>query len=267
MKSIKLCVFDIDGTLLSIGSDVIEDSAVQAIQALKEQGVKIAVATGRNYPFIKPMVREVLAADFYVTINGHCLHDKNAEVLIQHPLDLDTLFDLFDYAKANNLAIAYKAAHEMRVLYDYPNFCEQYSEGFDVNHLLIDQTHRPYESMRESVPLGIFMLANAAQVAHMRQRYPDLQIIPNYGLRIDVFGKHMNKAVGIEPLLKYLDITWDNVMAFGDADNDKEMLQAVGVSVAMGNSKQHIKDMASYVTAPVDQGGIEQALRHFNLID
>jgi Cof subfamily protein (haloacid dehalogenase superfamily) len=267
MKSIKLCVFDIDGTLLSVGSDVIEDSAVKAIQALKDKGVKIAVATGRNYPFIKPMVREVLEADFYVTINGHCLHDKDAHVLVQHPLDLDTMFDLFEFAKSHQLAIAYKAAHEMRVLFDYDNFCEMYSEGFDVKHLLSDHTHRPYESMRESNPLGIFMLADATMVSLMRERYADLQIIPNYGLRIDVFGKHMNKAVGIQPLLDTLNITWDNVMAFGDADNDAEMLKTVGTSVAMGNSKAHIQAMASYVTAPVDQGGIEQALRHYNLID
>jgi Cof subfamily protein (haloacid dehalogenase superfamily) len=267
MKSIKLCVFDIDGTLLSVGSDVIEASAVSAIQALKQRGVKIAVATGRNYPFIKPMVREVLEADYYVSINGHCLQDKHAQVIKEYPLDSNTMLDLLALAQEHHLPIAYKAAHEMRVLFDYDNFVEQYSEGFDVKHLLPDHTHRPIESMQESPPLGIFMVAEAPMVELIRSRYDDLQVIPNYGRRVDVFGKHMNKAVGIEPLLDILGIDWSNVMAFGDADNDLEMLEAAGVAIAMGNAKAHVQAAADYVSAAVDQGGIQQALKHYKLID
>ena len=55
-------------------------------------------------------------------------------------------------------------------------------------------------------------------------------------------------------------------MAFGDAENDLDMLAYAGIGVAMGNASEAVKHAADYVTASVDEKGIEQALRHFRLI-
>ena len=54
--------------------------------------------------------------------------------------------------------------------------------------------------------------------------------------------------------------------AFGDAENDLDMLAYAGIGVAMGNASEAVKHAADYVTASVDEKGIEQALRHFRLI-
>ena len=56
-------------------------------------------------------------------------------------------------------------------------------------------------------------------------------------------------------------------MAFGDGENDMEMLRYVGIGVAMGNASDAVKAAADYVTDTVDDDGIEKALRHFGLID
>ena len=56
-------------------------------------------------------------------------------------------------------------------------------------------------------------------------------------------------------------------MAFGDGENDIEMLRFVGVGVAMGNGGDAVKAAADYVTDAVDEDGIAKALRHFGLID
>ena len=57
------------------------------------------------------------------------------------------------------------------------------------------------------------------------------------------------------------------IMAFGDGENDIDMLQFAGVGVAMGNADEKVKAMADYVTDTVENDGIEKALRHFGLID
>ena len=49
-------------------------------------------------------------------------------------------------------------------------------------------------------------------------------------------------------------------MAFGDGDNDVKMLEIVGVSVAMGNGNENVKAVADYITADIDDDGIEKAL-------
>ena len=55
-------------------------------------------------------------------------------------------------------------------------------------------------------------------------------------------------------------------MAFGDGGNDIPMLQHVGVSVAMGNAEQKVKEVADYITTSVDDDGVLQALKHFNVL-
>ena len=55
-------------------------------------------------------------------------------------------------------------------------------------------------------------------------------------------------------------------MAFGDAENDIDMLKAVGIGVAMGNGGDCVRKIADYVTSDVDDDGIGKALRHFHVI-
>ena len=56
-------------------------------------------------------------------------------------------------------------------------------------------------------------------------------------------------------------------MAFGDGENDMDMLSFVGIGVAMGNADASLKATADYVTESVDHNGIEQALRHWKIIE
>ena len=56
------------------------------------------------------------------------------------------------------------------------------------------------------------------------------------------------------------------VMAFGDGENDIAMIKFAGVGVSMGNGKDALKAAAEYVTTSVDDDGIYNALKHFELI-
>ena len=56
-------------------------------------------------------------------------------------------------------------------------------------------------------------------------------------------------------------------MAFGDGENDVDMLRFVQTGIAMGNAEPEVKEAADYVTGSVDADGIESALRHFGLIE
>ena len=76
-------------------------------------------------------------------------------------------------------------------------------------------------------------------------------------------GKH----AGARELLKLHGIRPEEALAIGDGDNDIDLFQYVGASVAMGQAPDDVKRAATYVTAPVDAHGIAQALRHYALID
>ena len=71
---------------------------------------------------------------------------------------------------------------------------------------------------------------------------------------------------GIKQYLKLAGIAPEETIAFGAADNDVDMIRFAGIGVAMGNASEEVKAVADYVTADIDDDGIEKALKHFNLI-
>ena len=74
-----------------------------------------------------------------------------------------------------------------------------------------------------------------------------------------------SKATAIDLILKKLGIPYENAYAIGDSMNDLPMLQAVPNSIAMGGAEK-IYPYVSYITTPIEEDGIANALRHFGLI-
>ena len=58
----------------------------------------------------------------------------------------------------------------------------------------------------------------------------------------------------------------EEIIAFGDGGNDVDMLEYAGIGVAMGNAGEDVKAAADYVTTAIDDDGIFNALKHFNVI-
>ena len=82
----------------------------------------------------------------------------------------------------------------------------------------------------------------------------------------DIIAGGGGKMSGIKRYLELAGIKREEIIAFGDAENDLEMLQFAGIGVAMGNGAEEVKAAADYVTADIDDDGIEKALKHFGLL-
>ena len=83
---------------------------------------------------------------------------------------------------------------------------------------------------------------------------------------IDVIPRDGGKDVGVRAAMERYGLSPEEVMAFGDGENDMTMLALAGTGVAMGNGDEAVKAMADYVTDTVDNGGVSKALRHFGLL-
>ena len=82
----------------------------------------------------------------------------------------------------------------------------------------------------------------------------------------DLIPASGGKAAGILEVLKHYGIDPKDTISFGDAQNDLDMLQTTGISVAMGNGADNVKALASYVTTDVDHDGVYNALAHFGIL-
>ena len=78
---------------------------------------------------------------------------------------------------------------------------------------------------------------------------------------IEIVRHGLNKAVGISHVSKWMDIPQERIIAFGDEDNDLEMIDYAGVGVAMGNGIDRLKSIADEVTDTNNEDGIARVLR------
>ncbi|HDR7611720.1 TPA: HAD-IIB family hydrolase [Bacillus mycoides] len=74
------------------------------------------------------------------------------------------------------------------------------------------------------------------------------------------------KLTAIQKVLEHLKICKSEAIAFGDGGNDIEMLQYVGLGIAMGNGGEELKTKADFVTKKASEGGIAFALKEFRII-
>lgn len=105
--------------------------------------------------------------------------------------------------------------------------------------------------------------------------YASLNILPvNWSYHIyetpnihfDIYPPGFSKGEAVEYLYKYLDISYENTYAFGDGQNDKEMMKLVKYSTVMGNAVPEIKKTAYMITENVNDDGIYKALKKYKLI-
>ena len=83
---------------------------------------------------------------------------------------------------------------------------------------------------------------------------------------MDIISASGGKVTGIQFIMEMLGLSRDEIMAFGDAENDTDMLKFAGTGIAMGNARDSVKLISDYVTDSIDDDGIEKALKHFRVI-
>ena len=83
---------------------------------------------------------------------------------------------------------------------------------------------------------------------------------------VDIIADTGGKTEGIREYCRINNIQQEETMAFGDGENDMDMLKYVHIGVAMGNADPCVKEIADYVTGPVDGDGIADALKHLGIL-
>jgi len=264
-SKIKMVVFDIDGTLIAEGQHMIVDSAVKGIHALHDKGYKVLVATGRAPYFIKPHVFEVLDSDYYVTINGQCVMDRNHSIISRHDLNKNDIVRLFQVCQAENVALGCKCSKQIVVLNDYDNFVKYYGHGEAHSGRFLNAVGNP-DILDSDMAMGLFLVGDVAKIIKHMNEFPQWTFSRAFSWGLDIYDKDVHKSQGIQDVIEILGLSWHEVMVFGDADNDLRMIEKAGIGVAMGNATENLKKIADYVTSDLEEDGIYNALKYFKLI-
>ena len=263
---IKAIFFDIDGTLFSHRTWRVPGSALAALYALKEKGVRLFIASGRPANLLS-MTREHLdnfPFDGFVLFNGQCCTDADGHPFFTQPLPVEALRQLLPWLDEhpditctfNELDFAYyhRPQNNFDNPVDHPGVKLPQIEVLDPARCLTHPTYQLNAYIPPEQDAEFLAHAPGLRVVRWSERFSD--VIPADG----------GKSRGLQRMLDRFGIAREESMAFGDGGNDIEMLQYAGIGVAMGNALQEVKDAADYITADIDDDGVAKALRRFALL-
>lgn len=277
---IKAIFFDIDGTLITSDSKVLE-STREAIRLAQNQGILCGIATGRGPVKIEERI-ECLPLDVYVMYNGQLVYTNEKDIYL-HPFSNEVLQQIVDFADDEHRQIIFggryrvDGSHLMKwsqksLLKKIAGWMPKWFPVRSTRRLL--QSFSPNREKGRYKKLSILqepiyqcvLFSAETEAQRLQERLPDCSFQRSNPYSVDIVPKNGSKYHGILEFIKAVGIKPEEVMAFGDHYNDIEMIQKVGIGVAMGNGLSEVKAQADYVTATNEQDGIYQALKHFKII-
>ncbi|MUT66910.1 Cof-type HAD-IIB family hydrolase [Paenibacillus sp. NEAU-GSW1] len=254
----KIAFFDIDGTLLDEEKQIPQDT-IEAIRELQANGVEAVIATGRAPYFFAP-IAEKLGIDSYVSLNGAYVQYKGKPIY-KRPIPRASLESFVSHADKHGHKLVFEGhAAFYANTEDHPHMLDS------VKSLRVDLPGYDPDFWKSEDVYQVFLHCTEEEEHLYEGAVPELRLIRWHKTAMDVLNSDGSKALGIEALLKELGIASEEAIAFGDGLNDKEMLEAVGLGVAMGNSHEELKPFANYITTHVSEGGIRNGLRYAGLI-
>lgn len=255
---IKAAFFDIDGTLFSHTIHAIPESTKRTVKLLREKGIKVFIATGRSLKETKRVPLGDMKIDGYVTLNGQICLDAEEKILFEAPIkgeDGAYLLDAF-VNKKFPLAIVEKERIYINYIDDSVIRAQK-----SVNIPLL-----PIKEYQGAPIYQFIGYMNWEETGKIAPKIPNCKITRWYDEGIDIISKDGGKANGIQKVLEFYGMTKEEIIAFGDSDNDMDMLEFAGIGVAMGNAEESVKAVADYITTDIDEDGIWNACKHFELI-
>ena len=255
---IKAAFFDVDGTFYSHSIPDVPKSHLKVLKELKKNGIKTFLATGRHFEELKDLKMDDILFDGYVMLTGQICTDEHKNVIFGNSIRREDAEILFAAFEKKELPI-------MLVEKDF--FYVNMQSEIVVNGQAAISSPVPQLGEYDGALIYQMVVYGGKDLEdELRGKLPNCKIARWCPYGFDVISKDGGKVIGIQKMLEYYGIRQEEMIAFGDGENDMEMLQFAGIGVAMGNADDEVKAVADYVTADIDDDGILKACKHFGLI-
>lgn len=273
--AIRLCLLDMDGTLLGRSQVAISMRNMEAIQSALSRGIHIVPCTGRVYNMLPPQLLSQRGIRYCITSHGARLYDREANTslytdIIPAKVSSELLASLsglslyneiaangtiyFEHAIAENMRAQPVPEHHIWYVRDQCYTAVQDPAAhFLKNNIGIEKLNL-YGIPAPMQQQVYDTINNAGCIAHTR---------PGAGPDVECYHNTLDKRKAVETLLQTLSIDKSEVLAIGDSKTDLPIIELAGIGVAMGNAPAEIKRAADAVTADNTEDGVAIALEKY----
>jgi Cof subfamily protein (haloacid dehalogenase superfamily) len=265
MAPIAAVLADVDGTLVT-KDKVLTPRTIEAIERLHERGVLFAITSGRPPRGMRMLIQPLEMRGPMAAFNGGIIVQPDMTIVDERTIPGDVAPAVVDTIRAHGLFAwifrgaewyvtdpqAPHAAREQRTIQFPPTVVASYEGLLDrtVKIVGVSDDHDLVARCEVAVQhrFGAHVSAARSQLHYL-----------------DVTHPTANKGVVLERMSHYYKIPLEQIATFGDQANDVLMFQPSGLSIAMGNASEEVKQQATYVTASNEDDGFAKAVEDFIL--
>lgn len=261
-----LIALDLDGTLLT-DTKHISDRNKKAIQKVREEGHIVCIATGRPYRASQMYYNELALNTPIVNFNGAFIHHPlQKDFGYYHtPLDLNTAKTIIETCEAFQVKnIMVEVIDEFYLRYYDEVFINTFTMG--VSPIQFGNLDTILKEDPTSVLIHPKDDHKDALKSLLKEAHAEVVDQRSWGAPwnvIEIVKAGLNKAIGLEKIAQYYSVPKQRIVAFGDEDNDLEMIEYAGIGVAMDNAIPELKSVADKITLSNEKDGIALFLEDY----
>lgn len=262
--AVKLIMTDLDGTLFKNDHESISERNVNALKKAQEKGIKICIATGRTKSLIFDAVALVPFADYIITSNGAVTYDaKTDEIITSQLLSAEKSKKVFEIINSHSLTHEIYFEGECFLdgysakLYNYGNISAHYLKVLkDKANVVPNLSEHIGESGVEKINIMHVVGDELQEIKDSFLNIGGIYVTSSIPENLEMNNINANKGYALSALCRILNISENEVMAFGDSGNDCEMLRTAGYSFATANAWDEAKKAAKSVTLSNEDDGV-----------
>ncbi|HFU3985545.1 TPA: Cof-type HAD-IIB family hydrolase [Streptococcus suis] len=273
----KLVATDMDGTFLDGQGSFDRERFSRVLEKLEEKQIPFVIASGNGMGRLLQLCQGFEDRLIFVADNGAHVY-QNGKTMIRRAIQQEEVEAILHFFKGRWADVCLMLSNE-------ENIYMQDGAGvpFEGTDLPIEpaqmaafQSRVTYLDDLSAYPISepiykVGLWVPEARVESITEGFNQafkgqlVAVTSGYG-SIDILPQGIHKAWGLEQVLNRLDIEPEQVMAFGDSDNDIEMLNYVGYSYAMENATDKVKAVAKYMAPSHLEAGVLQVIEEYIVI-
>ncbi|MGH3051964.1 MAG: HAD family hydrolase [Gaiellaceae bacterium] len=256
-------VCDLDRTLIA-EDGVLRPRTLAAARAARESGLRMLVATGRMFRSVRPYVEQLGLDDPVICYQGAVVADPRTGQFLRHePIPVELAKEAIAAVQEEDFHVNCYVDDELYVAHvtaeaeSYATF--QNLPIHEVDDLVAWLPSPPTKLVAVGEPKALDELEE-----RMKARFAGrLYISKSLPYFLEFASPHVTKGSGLAFLAEHLGFGPEETVAFGDGENDVELLEWAGYAVAVANAHERVLAVADFVCPSVEEEGVAQVLEAF----
>ncbi len=263
-RRIRMIALDIDGTLMTSGGKFHPEN-VRAIRRAQDEGVIVAIASGRSPGNVYLLLEEYGLKCPMMTVNGAQSVDENLNTFALHPMKNGTAVRVAGLLLSEDIPFFMMGEGFICTSGEAMRHHSELAYGDrlpELGHVFYHGPERLMEMAQTGKILKLFVpdTPRLEEIRVTLRAEHGIALTRSGRRNIEIMTKDIDKATGIRDMAAHYGIDLSSVMAVGDEENDLPMLEAAGLPVAMGNATGAVKERAAHITATNDEAGVARAI-------